>query len=36
MNLLGGADLSPVVGLLLGAGVYYALASSRVTTAASA
>jgi purine-cytosine permease-like protein len=30
MHLLGGADLSPIVGFLLGAGVYYALAASQV------
>lgn len=29
MDYLGGADISPFVGLILGAGIYYMLASSR-------
>ena len=35
MHFLGGADLSPIVGFLLGAGVYYALAVSQVRKAIS-
>jgi NCS1 nucleoside transporter family len=30
MDYLGGADISPFVGLILGAGIYYALAASRL------
>ncbi len=30
MHYLGGADISPFVGLILGAGIYYALASSKL------